>query len=83
MNNLHDKCVFLNESKNANKSREFLNEVRKLAKKYNLPFFIVTDGASATNNNGNDAIKHARDSHIEWEKKHGHDPYEDWSKDVK
>lgn len=27
------------------KAREFCLEVKKLAKKYGLPFFIVTDGA--------------------------------------
>lgn len=30
-----------------NKVRKFCLEVKELAKKYNLPFFVVTDGASA------------------------------------
>lgn len=55
-------------------------EVKELAKKYNLPFFVVTDGASATFNNGCAAVKNARDNHIKWEKENGYDPYEDWSK---
>ena len=62
------------------KSRCFCQEVKELAKKYNLPFFVVTDGASATSNNGCVAVKNARDNHINWEKENGFDPYEDWSK---
>lgn len=61
-------------------AREFCKEVRELAEKYNLPFFVVTEGASATSNNGNNAVKNARDNHIQWEKENGRDPYEDWSK---
>ena len=62
------------------KERKFVSEVKELAIKYNLPVFVVTEGASATLNNNSDAVKHARDSHKEWEKKHNFDPYEDWSK---
>ena len=62
------------------KARTFCLEVKELAKKYNLPFFVVTDGASATSNNGCIAVKNARDNHIKWEKENGYDPYEDWSK---
>ena len=62
-------------------SRNFVSEVRKIAEKYGLPFFIVTDGASAYSNNGCDAVKHARDSHKEWETSHGEDPNEDWGED--
>lgn len=62
------------------KARQFCKDVEELAKKYHLPFFIVTDGASVTSNNDCAAIKNARDSHIEWEKANGYDPYEDWSK---
>ncbi len=65
-----------------NKAREFIKEVTLLAEKYNLPFFCVTNGASGTSNNGNAAIKNARDAHIKWEIANGHDPYEDWSKNV-
>ena len=63
------------------KAREFFKEVRELAKKYKLPFFVVTKGASATSNNGNEAVKHARNCHIEWEKRNNFNPFEDWSKD--
>ena len=65
--------------KDVDTARKFVYEVGKLAKKYNANYFIVTDGASGISNNGNPAVKHARDCHIEWEKKHGQDPYEDWS----
>lgn len=59
-------------------SRNFIREVDKLAKKYKVNYFIVTDGASKISNNGNPAVSHARDCHIEWEKEHGSDPYETW-----
>lgn len=65
------------------KAREFCREVKELAKKYELPFFVVTDGASATSNNGCEAVKKARDNHIKWELDHNYDPYEDWEKDKK
>lgn len=65
------------------KAREFCMEVKKLAQKYDLPFFVVTDGASATHNNGCEAVKNARNSHIKWEKENGFNPYEDWSKKAK
>lgn len=61
-------------------ARKFCSEVRELAKKYNLPFFIVTDGASATCNNGCDAVRNARNCQIRWEKENGFDSNEDWSK---
>lgn len=62
------------------KARKFCQEVKEIAHKYNLPFFVVTDGASATSNNGCVAVKNARDNHIKWEKENGYDPYEDWGK---
>lgn len=61
-------------------ARQFCKEVKDLAQKYNLPFFVVTDGASATSNNGCKAVKIARENHIKWEKENGYNPYEDWSK---
>lgn len=61
-------------------ARRFVAEVGKLAKKYDANYFIVTDGASGTSNNGNPAVRNARNAQIEWEKKHGFDPDEDWSK---
>lgn len=66
-----------------NKAREFCKKVKELAKDYNLSFFVVTEGASAISNNGCEAVRHARDKHIEWEKSNNFDPYEDWGKDSK
>ena len=63
------------------KAREFCKEVKELASKYNLPFFVVTDGASAKNNFDCEAVKNARDNHKKWECEHGFDPEEDWRKD--
>ena len=60
------------------KARMFCNEVKELAKKYDLPFFVVTDGASATCNNGCEAVKNARENHIKWELENNFDPNEDW-----
>lgn len=54
---------------NKEKAREFCLEVKKLAKEYDLPFFVVTDGASATSNNNCSAVKNARDAHINGNKK--------------
>ena len=66
---------------NKEKAREFCLEVKKLAKEYDLPFFVVTDGASATSNNNCSAVKNARAAHIKWEKENGYDPFEDWGKE--
>lgn len=70
MNNDNSKKIAL--------ARQFCQEVKEIAQKYNLPFFVVTDGASATSNNGCVAVKNARDNHIKWELENGHNPYEDW-----
>lgn len=64
-----------------NKAREFCREVKELAKKYELLFFVVTNGASATSNNGCLAVKNARDAHIKWELENNYDPYEDWNEE--
>ena len=64
--------------KDLDHARRFLMDVKKVAKKYDANYFIVTDGASAINNNGNPAVKHARDCQIQWEKEHNFDPDEDW-----
>lgn len=63
------------------KARKFCEEVRKLALKYELPFFVVTDGASSTNNNGCEVVKNARLNHIKWELENNFDPDEDWNKE--
>ena len=65
------------------KAREFCQKVKELANEYDLSFFVVTEGASATSNNGCEAVKNARDNHIKWELEHNSNPYEDWSKDEK
>ena len=68
-----------NDTEKIEKARQFCQEVKELAKKYNLPFFVVTDGASAISNNGCAAVKNARENHILWEKQNGYDPYENWN----
>lgn len=60
-------------------ARNFCEDVKILSKKYNLTFFFVTDGASATNNNGCEAVRNARENHIKWEIENKFDPYDDWS----
>ena len=60
------------------KAQQFCQEVKKLAQKYDLPFFIVTDGASAIQNKDCEAISNARNAHIKWEKKNGIDPNHSW-----
>lgn len=65
------------------KARAFCKEVKELAEKYDLPFFVVTDGASAISNNGCEAVKNARDNHIKWELENNLDPNEDWNTEQK
>ena len=60
------------------KAREFCEKVRILAAEYDLPFFIVTDGASSTHNNGCEAVRSARENHMKWETANGFDPNQDW-----
>ena len=78
-----DDSNIMNENYNVKKSRQFIMQVDKLAKKYGVNYFIVTDGASKIHNNGNPAVKHARDEHIKWELDNNSDPYEDWSDKAK
>lgn len=67
------------ENKNdIKKAREFCQEVKILAEKYNLSFFLVTEGASVTNNHGCEAVRNARMHHEEWERENGFDPDEEW-----
>ena len=63
---------------NLTKAQQFCQEVKKLAKKYDLSFFVVTDGASATQNKNCEAVAHARQAHIKWEKEHKIDPNHNW-----
>ena len=62
------------------KAQQFCQEVKELAKKYDLPFFVVTEGASATQNKNCEAVANARQAHIKWEKEHGIDPEHSWEK---
>ena len=64
------------------RARRFILEVQELAKKYELPFFVVTDGASAISNDNCDAVDHARCAHIEWEHQNGIDPEHDWLDEI-
>ena len=61
------------------KARQFVAAVQALAGKYELPFFVVTDGASGISDNGCDAVAYARRAHVEWERTHGIDPDHNWS----
>nr|DAK78081.1 MAG TPA: hypothetical protein [Caudoviricetes sp.] len=51
------------------KAKQFVDDVGVIAKKYRLPVFVVTDGASLTDNNGCEAVEHARAAHKDWELK--------------
>ena len=63
-----------------NEVRDFITEVLNMAKERGLNCFVVSDGASGITNNGNEAVRHARECHIKWELTHGYDPDEDWHK---
>lgn len=63
------------------RARKFCKEVKLLAKEYDLPFFLVTDGASITSNNNCKAVRVAIKNHIEWEKEQEFNPNEDWSRE--
>lgn len=60
------------------RARAFVAAVKKMALKRKLNMFLVADGASGILNNGNPAVRNAREAQIKWELEHGHDPYEDW-----
>jgi pyruvate/2-oxoacid:ferredoxin oxidoreductase alpha subunit len=64
------------------KAKQFCTDVKELAKSYKLPFFVVTDGASATSNNRCEAVRVARDNHAKWERENNIDPEHDWSEDM-
>ena len=81
--NMLDETSLTEACKDVETARKFLQDVDNLSKKYDANFFIVTDGASMTRNGrgkSEPAVKNARDSQIEWEKKNGGDPDEDWLK---
>lgn len=62
------------------KAKSFISsEVREIAQRYGVNFFVVTDGASGCGVCGiSPAVRNARNSHIKWEKKNGIDPNHDW-----
>ena len=60
-------------------ARQLCLEVEKLASRYKLPFFFVTDGASITRNNDCEAVSVARQSHRKWERQHNIDSNDDWN----
>ena len=51
------------------KAKQFVDDVGTIAKNYGLPVFVVTDGASLIDNNGCEAVEHARAAHKDWELK--------------
>ena len=56
------------DEKKLEKARKLCKEVEALCKKYNMSFFFVTEGASITRNDGNDAVRNAREAQVKWEK---------------
>ncbi len=66
--------------KKLTKAQQFCLKVKELAAEYDLPFFIVTDGASAVVNKNCPAVYHARQSHIQWEKVNHINSNHDWAK---
>ena len=65
------------------KARQFCRDVTALAAKYELSFFVVTEGASAIRNKNCPAVRNAREAHMEWERKQGISSTHDWSKEKK
>ena len=59
-------------------AQQFCLKVKELAAQYDLPFFVVTEGASATCNKNSKAVANARKAHIQWEKEHKIDPDHNW-----
>ena len=70
-----------NTVKNLDYVRAFISDVLNMAKERGLNCFVVSDGASGIRNNGNPAVRNARECQIKWERSHGYDPDEDWSKE--
>lgn len=64
-----------------NKVRILCKEVSELARSYDVDFFFVTEGASVCSISHNEAVRHARNCHEEWERDNGYDPNEDWNHD--
>jgi len=66
------------DSAKTTRVKHFLLDVKEIARKYGLPFFIVTDGASMIDNSGCVAVDHARKTHATWEKENNIDPSHEW-----
>lgn len=63
-------------------ARRFIKYVERVAKRYDANYFIVSDGASATHNDNNEAIRYCRNALKEWESKNGYNPDEDWNNNI-
>lgn len=75
-NNLNRYAPIIEQEREENKkeqarvkAKRFVKDVGTIAKNYGLPVFVVTDGASLTDNNGCEAVEHARAAHKDWELK--------------
>lgn len=77
----NDDEVVEEACKDVESARELTQKVRELAEGYDANFYFVTDGASAIHNEGNPAVKTAREAVAAWERENGFDDKEDWSKD--
>ena len=76
---IYKKAQNMREScKDVAEARKFVTEVGELAKEYDANYFIVTDGASGIHNEGNPAVRNARNAQVEWEKENGFDPDDAW-----
>ena len=56
-----------------------LTKVSNILKEYGINGFVVSEGASITQNNGSEKVKRARDIQVAWENENNGDPNEDWS----
>lgn len=74
----HYKQANVSDEQQLDEARKFVEAVRRIALRKKLNFFLVTDGASGISNNGNPAVRNAREAQIKWELENGSDPYEDW-----
>ena len=78
-NPIYEDASVMEACKSPKEARELTQKVKELAKEYDANFYFVTDGASATSNSGNPAVKVARDAVAKWERKNGYDDKEDWT----
>ena len=54
---------------NASLAQEFCNDVENLAKKYNLPFFLLTEGAVCSSHDGEEAFANVEKAYMSYEQK--------------